>query len=85
LGTTHIKLSECRQGQVVTIRRVGGRGALRKRLLEMGIMSGETVRIVKYAPLRDPLELALKSSRVSLRVSEAASLEVEPLEQGAHV
>jgi len=78
-----MKLSECRQGQTVAIRRVGGQGALRKRLLEMGFMSGEIVKIVKYAPLRDPLELALRDFHVSLRVSEAASLEVEPVHQEA--
>ena len=57
--------------------RILGAGALRKRLLEMGLTAGREIRVVKYAPLRDPLELILKGFHVSLRVSEAQLIEVE--------
>jgi Fe2+ transport system protein FeoA len=69
-------LSECRQGDTVAVVRVSGEGALRKRLLEMGITAGQEIAVVKYAPLRDPIELTLKGFHVSLRVREAQLIEV---------
>jgi Fe2+ transport system protein FeoA len=69
-------LSECRQGDSVSIERVGGRGAIRKRLLEMGFTRGERIAVVKYAPLRDPMEVTVKGFHISLRVSEARLVEV---------
>jgi len=72
-----MQLSDMKEGQKATIHRVGGSGALRRRLLEMGIVKGTSVRIEKYAPLRDPLELVVKGYHVSLRVEEAAQLRVD--------
>ncbi len=73
---TPLTLSECRQGDRVRVVRVAGAGALRKRLLEMGLVGGSEIAIVKYAPLRDPLELTLGAAHLSLRVAEAAQIEV---------
>ena len=70
-------LSELRQGQSATINRIGGNGALRRRILEMGITKGTEVYVEKYAPLKDPLELIVKGYHVSLRVEEAAKINVE--------
>lgn len=75
-GAKMAKLSECHEGDRVTIVSVDGSGAFKKRLLEMGFMRGESIRIVKYAPLRDPLELEIKGFHVSLRVAEADHLQV---------
>ncbi len=69
-------LSEMRKGQTATIDRIGGNGALRRRILEMGIVKGAEVCVEKYAPLKDPLELIVKGYHVSLRVSEAAQITV---------
>ena len=69
-------LSELRQGQSATINRIGGNGALRRRILEMGITKGTEVYVEKYAPLKDPLELVIKGYHVSLRVEEAAQITV---------
>ena len=69
-------LSEIKEGQSATIVRVGGNGTLRRRILEMGILKGTEVYIEKYAPLKDPLELIVKGYHVSLRVKEAAKVEV---------
>ncbi len=71
------KLSIHRQGEKVTINKVGGSGAFKKRLLDMGFMKGAKVEIVKYAPLKDPLELVIKDFHVSLRVAEADKILVE--------
>ena len=72
-----MRLSEMKEGQSATIVHVGGNGILRRRILEMGILKGTQVYIEKYAPLRDPLELIVKGYHVSLRVKEAAEVEVD--------
>ena len=72
-----MKLSELKEGQQGTIVKVGGSGALRRRLLEMGLRSGARLRVEKYAPLRDPLELVTNGCHLSLRVEEAAQILVD--------
>ncbi len=73
-------LSEMKEGQSAIIVRVGGNGALRRRILEMGILKGTEIYVEKYAPLRDPLELIVKGFHVSLRVEEAAQITVEKID-----
>jgi Fe2+ transport system protein FeoA len=70
-------LSEMKKGQSATVVHVGGNGILRRRIMEMGILKGAEVYIEKYAPLKDPLELIVKGYHVSLRVEEAAKIEVD--------
>ena len=72
-----MNLSDLRQGQTATVARIGGDGPFRRRLLEMGFLRGTEVYVEKYAPLRDPIELILKGYHVSLRVDEAAHIQVE--------
>jgi Fe2+ transport system protein FeoA len=72
-----MRLSEMKEGYSATVVRVGGNGILRRRILEMGILKGAEVYIEKYAPLRDPLELIVKGYHISLRVEEAAKIEVD--------
>ena len=72
-----MRLSEMKEGQSATIVHVGGNGILRRRILEMGILKGTRIYIEKYAPLKDPLELIVKGYHVSLRVKEAAEVEVD--------
>ena len=78
----HMLLSEAREGQSVVIERIGGQGALRRRLHEMGILKGTEVTIEKYAPLKDPMELVVKGYHVSLRVEEAAQISVLNIKTG---
>ena len=70
-------LSEMREGQTGMVARVGGNGILRRRILEMGILKGTELYVEKYAPLKDPLELIVKGYHISLRVKEAAQIQVE--------
>lgn len=72
-----MNLSELKQGQTARVVRVQGEGPFRRRLLEMGFLRGTEVYIEKYAPLKDPIELILKGYHVSLRVDEAARIQVE--------
>ena len=74
-----MNLSELREGQAAKVLRVGGNGPFRRRLLEMGFLRGTEVYVEKYAPLKDPIELILKGYHVSLRVEEAAHIEIEDI------
>lgn len=73
-------LSEIKEGNWAEIERIGGSGALRRRILEMGMLKGTRVFVEKYAPLKDPLELIVKGAHVSLRVEEAAKITVRPVQ-----
>ena len=72
-------LSEMKEGQTGIIVHVGGNGALRRRVLEMGLTKGTEIYVEKYAPLKDPLELIIKGYHISLRVEEAANITVDKL------
>lgn len=76
------RLSEMKEGQSATVVKVGGQGAFRRRILEMGIIKGTSVYIEKYAPLKDPMELLVKGYHISLRVEEAALITVENITEG---
>jgi Fe2+ transport system protein FeoA len=78
-----VNLSELKEGQAGTVVRVGGEGPFRRRLLEMGFIRGTEVYVEKYAPLRDPIELIVKGYHVSLRVNEAARVQVQNVRSGA--
>jgi len=54
-------------------------GPFKKRLLEMGFIAGAEVEVIKYAPLKDPVEYFIKGYHVSLRHEEAAQIEVEKI------
>ena len=73
----HCPLSTVAEGAAAVIVKVGGKGKLRRRLLEMGFMPGTEVTVVKRAPLRDPWEYRVKGAHVSLRQSEADEIMVE--------
>jgi len=72
-----MRLNEMREGQSGKILRVGGESKLRRRILEMGLTRNSEIYIEKYAPLKDPLELVVRGSHISLRVNEAAEIDVE--------
>ncbi len=79
----HLKircLSLCSEGDRVKIRQVCGSGFFLRRLREMGFISGSELEIVRYAPLKDPLELRISGYHVSLRVNEADNILVEDIE-----
>ncbi len=73
-------LSQMKEGQKARILKVGGNGAVRRRILEMGIIKNATIYIEKYAPLKDPLEIIVKGYHVSLRVEEASQITVADVE-----
>ena len=74
------RLSDLSPGQRAKILRVGGRGRGRRRLMEMGLVSGETVLVERVAPLGDPVEFFVKGYHVSLRRDDAQHIEVQMLD-----
>ena len=76
-----MRLSDCRKGQTVRVVHLSGTSGLRQRLMEMGFVRGTLVRVIRYAPLRDPLEVTVKGAHISLRVEEANIIEVTPVEE----
>ena len=69
-------LRDLKEGQKGIIVKVKGRGAFRKRILEMGFIRGKEVSVIKSAPLKDPVDYKILDSEVSLRRSEAGLIEV---------
>ena len=72
-------LSDMKEGETGKITRIGGNGALRRRILEMGLLKNSEVYVEKYAPLKDPIELIVKGYHLSLRVNEASQIMVEKI------
>ena len=70
-------LAEISLGRTATVRAVDGPRAFRRRLLEMGLVPGTTVRIVTIAPLGDPLQIEVRGGQWSIRRAEAAQIQVE--------
>ena len=70
-------LRELKIGQSAVIRAVGGEGALRQHFLDMGVIPGAEVTVVKFAPLGDPMELEIHGYELTLRLEDAAQIEVE--------
>ena len=71
-----MNLSDVATGEKAVVVRVHGHGSFRKRLIEMGFISGKEVRVVLNAPLRDPIEYEILGYKLSLRREEARQIEV---------
>lgn len=70
-----LKNVEC--GQTVKVSRLGGEGAVRRRIMDMGITKGTEIYVRKVAPLGDPIEVTVKGYELSLRKGEAENIVVE--------
>ncbi|HEX9288112.1 MAG TPA: FeoA family protein [Anaeromyxobacteraceae bacterium] len=72
-----MNLAKLRPGARARITAVGAIGPMRRRLMDMGILVGEHVTVEKVAPLGDPIEVTIKSYKLSLRKKEAEGIAVE--------
>ncbi len=70
-------LADACEGDTLKIIRITGEGALKQRLPEMGMVSGAVVKIVKYAPMVDLMEIVVKGTHTSIRVAEAARIMIK--------
>ena len=69
-------LNEAAIGSTVRVTKVGGEGALKRRIMDMGITKGVEITVRKLAPLGDPMELTVRGYELSLRKADAAMIEV---------
>ena len=70
-------LRETKIGGVAKVVKVHGEGAVRRRIMDMGITRGVEIKITKVAPLGDPMEVTVRGYELSLRKADAAMIEVE--------
>lgn len=64
-------------GQAAVVRRLTGEGAVKRRIMDMGITKGVTVFVRKVAPLGDPMEITVRGYELSLRKADCAAIEVQ--------
>ncbi len=74
-------LKDIKVGSVVKVVKVHGTGALRRRIMDMGITKGVNIKVVKFAPLGDPIELVVRGYSLSLRKKDAKNIEVMEVEK----
>ena len=75
----NLRLNQVKTGRTVRVVRVHGEGALRQRILDMGLTKNAEVKVLKMAPFGDPIEMTVRGFELSLRKAEAACVEVESI------
>lgn len=70
-------LKDTKVGQTVQVKRLNGEGAVKRRIMDMGITKGTDVLVRKVAPLGDPIEVTVRGYELSLRKADAAMVEVQ--------
>ena len=80
-GQTHRSLESLPPGVAGRVVCVGGSGAVARRLMEMGVVPGARVRVIKTAPLGDPIEVRVRNYHLALRRSEAQTISVVTSEE----
>ncbi len=73
-------LKELAVGRSAVVTNVGGEGALRQHFLDMGVIPGAQVTLIKYAPLGDPMELKIHGYELTLRLADADKIDIEEIE-----
>ena len=72
-------LKELSVGSSAIVTTVGGEGALRQHFLDMGVIPGAQVTLVKFAPMGDPMELRIHGYELTLRLADAEKIEIQPV------
>ena len=70
-------LREVKTGQTVTVQKINGEGALKHRIMDMGITKGAEIYVRKVAPLGDPVEITVRGYELSLRKADSEIIEVK--------
>ena len=73
-----MRLNELQAGQTATISSIRHSGSMLQRLMEMGMAEGQSVTVVRRAPMGDPIEVRLGDFSLSLRLADAALIDVKP-------
>ena len=72
-------LKDVRVGQTVRVVKLHGQGAIKRRIMDMGITKGVQIYVRKFAPLGDPMELQVRGYELSLRKADADMIEIEEI------
>lgn len=75
-----IPLSKLKKGQRAVIVKVEGKGAIKRRMIDMGMVTGSEISVVRVAPFGDPIEFSIKGYSLSLRKSEAENIIVKRID-----
>ena len=78
-----MNLNELKPGRSAVIEKVGGEGALRQHFLDMGVIPGTEVTVIKLAPMGDPMELRIHGYELTLRLADAEKISVSPVDRKA--
>jgi len=70
-------LKDVKVGKTVIVKKVGGEGAIRRRIMDMGITKGVEIYVRKVAPLGDPVEIMVRGYELSIRKADSEMIEVE--------
>lgn len=70
-------LKDVKIGESTTVLKLNGQGAVRRRIMDMGITKGVTLKVCKVAPLGDPIEITVRGYQLSLRKDDAEMIEVQ--------
>ena len=70
-------LSQLKPGEKGVVEKIVGRGMIHRRIVDMGIVPGASIKVEKFAPLGDPMEIKVKGFNLSLRKSEADLIQIE--------
>lgn len=74
-----MKLSELSAGSSAVVKSVGGEGSLRQHFLDMGLIPGTEISVVKLAPMGDPMEIQIRGYELTLRIADAGEIDIEPV------
>lgn len=70
-------LKDVKIGEIVRVTKVVGEGALKRRIMDMGITKGVSIKVMKVAPLGDPVEITVRGYELTLRKADCEKIEVE--------
>lgn len=70
-------LKDAKIGETVRVTKVGGEGAIKRRIMDMGITKGVSIKIMKVAPLGDPVEITVRGYELTLRKADCQNIEIE--------
>ena len=70
-------LSQLMPGETGTVAKVRGSGSIQRRIIDMGVVTGTSIEMIKFAPLGDPVEIRVKGFNLSLRKAEAEFIELD--------
>jgi ferrous iron transport protein B len=80
-----LNLSKLEIGKTATVTTVGGSGALRQHFLDMGIIPGSDISMIKYAPMGDPIELRISGYELTIRLADAKQIEIDNIRDTSEV